>query len=179
MPPNRNAPLTDNAREALVEQIRANTAFEHIAISVLSGSVICGVAAFILRIAVALIGGRFAIDAIFAAFFSGLVLTLLFFLIGFASGAVVISPLFRFLEKQKRRTIGPYAAAVTAIAGASLIVASVLPGAGTPGLVTIVAVLAASGATIVIFTRRMKSIWAAAAAEEKAADARPITFRIQ
>ena len=179
MPRNSNTPSTE-ANEALLEQLRANAAFEHIAVAVLAGAGICGALVFVLQLGLRIADGVSITSAALPAVFAALVFTLLFFLIGFAAGAVIITPLFGFLEKTKRRSGWPYGAAALGVAVAALIIASALPGLSAPGVVSTVSVIASSIATSVIFSRRMKPFWIAAAAEEaRAAASAPITFRLR
>lgn len=175
---NKNAPTPAEANEALVEQIRANVAFEHAVVSVLVGAGLCGVLKFAISFVLDLVAGAGLFNAIGAAGFSALVIMLLYFLIGFAAGAVVIAPLFRILEKSKRRSGGPYGAAALAVAGLALIIIGALPAAPGPTLSAVAAVILATIATSVLFARRMTPHWAAAEAEERAKDAAPVTFRL-
>lgn len=175
---NSNTPLTE-ANEALAEQIRANTAFEHIAVAVLAGAGVCGAAVFVLQLGLSISNGVSITTAALSAIFAALVFALLFFLIGFAAGAIIVTPLFRLLENAKRRSGWPYAAAALGVAGASLIIAGALPGVEAPSVPSIVSVVGASIATAVIFARRMKPFWIAAAAEEAQAAAAPVTFRLR
>ena len=168
MPPNNQAPTTAEAREALVEQIRANVAFEHIVVSVLVGASLCGALAFALHLAVAVFGGGVSFSTLLAVIVAALILAFLFFLIGFAAGAVIVTPLFRALEKAKRRSGWPYGAAAIGVAVLSLIAADAMPGAAGPGVVGAVSVVTASLATAILFARRMEPLWAAARAEEAA-----------
>ena len=175
---NSNTPSTE-ANEALAEQIRANVAFEHIAVAVLAGAGVCGAAIFFLQLALSIANGVGITAAALSAIFAALVFALLFFLVGFAAGAVIVTPLFRLLENAKRRSGWPYGAVALAVAMSALIIAGALPGVDAPGLASIVAVIGASIATSVIFARRMKPLWIAAEAEDRAKESAPITFRLQ
>ncbi len=175
---NRNTPSTE-ANEALAEQIRANVAFEHIVVAVLAGAGACASMIFVLQLVLSLADSVGILAAAFSAILSALVYGLLFFLIGFAAGAVIVTPLFRLLENAKRRSGWPYGAAALGVAGAALIVAGALPGVEAPGFASIVAVIAASIVTSLIFARSMKPLWVAAAAEEAQAASAPVTFRLR
>jgi len=171
-------PIETAANEALVEQIRANVAFEHVVVSVLAGAGVCGRLKFLLSVAFKIAGGIGPLSAVSASAFSALVVALLFFLIGFAAGAVIITPLFRYLEKAKRRSGGPYGAAALAVAAFTLIIIGAMPNTSGPSLSAALAVLVATLATSVIFARRMAPHWAAVEAEERANAGAPITFRL-
>lgn len=156
--------------DRIFEQIRANVAFEHIVVAVLSGAALCGAISLILQLAAMLVAGVFSFGVLLTIFMNALIAGFVFFLVGFAGGALIVTPLFRMLEKSRRRSGWPYGAAALGVAVASLIAASTMPFAGAPSLFAIFAVIASSIATALIFARRMKPLWAAATAEEAAAE---------
>ncbi len=175
---NRNAPSTAEANEALIEQIRANVAFEHIVVSVLAGAGVCSAILLTLRVGALLITGSLSVSTLLSALFASVVFLFLFFLVGFAAGAAIVTPLFRALEKSRRRSGWPYGAAALGVAAASLIAATAVPAAQGPSLAAVVSVIAASIVTSIIFARRMAPHWAAAEAAEREAAAAPLGFRL-
>lgn len=179
MPPNRNAPSPNDGREALVEQIRANVAFEQIVVSVLAGAGVCSLAFLALRVGALIVGGSLSMSTLLSAAFGAIVFAFLFFLVGFAAGAAIVTPLFRMLEKSRRRSGWPYGAAAIAVAFLSLTIASALPAAQAPGVTAIISVIGATIVTSVIFARLMAPHWAAAEAEERRAAATPIEFTLR
>lgn len=179
MQPNKNAPSPAGAREALVEQIRANVAFEQIVVSVLAGAGICGLVFLALQVSALLVGGSFSMSTLLSAFFAAIIFAFLFFLIGFAAGAAIVTPLFRMLENARRRSGWPYGAAAMAVAVLSLIIAGALPAAQAPGASAVISVIGATVATSIIFARLMAPHWAAAEAEERRAAAAPIEFTLR
>ncbi len=176
---NRNAPSTADARDALVEQIRANVAFEHIVVSVLAGAGICGLLFMALQLGVLIIAGSISFSTLLSTLFATVIFAFLFFLIGFAAGAAIVTPLFRMLEKSRRRSGWPYGAAAIGVAAISMIAATALPAAQAPGVAAITAVFIATIFTSVIFARRMAPHWAAAEAEERENAAAAIEFRLR
>lgn len=179
MPPNRNAPSPTDGRAALVEQIRANVAFEQIVVSVLAGAGICSLVFLALRVATLFIGGSFSMSTLLSAVFAAIVFAFLFFLIGFAAGAAIVTPLFRMLENSRRRSGWPYGAAAIAVAVLSLIIAGALPAAQAPGVTAIISVIGATIVTSIIFARLMAPHWAAAEAEERRAAETHIEFTLR
>ncbi len=174
---NKNAPTPAEASEALVEQIRANVAFENSVVSVLAGAGLCGVLLLALNVGLLFAAGSISISTLLSALFASVVFTFLFFLIGFAAGAAIVTPLFLMLEKSRRRSGWPYGAAAIGVAAAALIAATAIPAARGPSLAAVIAVFSATVATSIIFARRMAPHWAAAEAEERKAAA-PIGFRL-
>lgn len=179
MQPNKNAPSAADGREALVQQIRANVAFEHIVVSVLAGAGICSFVFLTLRLIVLVAAGSFSVSTLLSAVFAAIIFAFLFFLIGFAAGAAIVTPLFLALEKSRRRSGWPYGAAAIGVATLSLVAASALPAAQAPSIAAIIAVMGATVMTSIIFARLMAPHWAAAQAEEQKNAAAPITFRLQ
>lgn len=172
-------PSEISTNEALVEQIRANVAFEQIVVSVLAGAGVCSLAFLALRIGALIVGGSFSMSTLLSAAFAAIVFAFLFFLIGFAAGAAIVTPLFRMLENSRRRSGWPYGAAAIAVAVMSLIIAGALPAAQAPGATAIISVIGATIVTSIIFARLMAPHWAAAEAEERRAAAAPIEFTLR
>ncbi|MEM8772519.1 MAG: hypothetical protein AAGD92_12795 [Pseudomonadota bacterium] len=155
-------PLTREDEARLIEQLRANIAFEHIAVSVLVGAGVAGALSFVANIALdAGLGGSVSI-LLATAFVRALITMFLVFLIGFFAGVAVMTPLFRAMEKAKRRSIPPYVAAAFAIALVALFLAGAFPGGSAPGPAGWVASLAGAGAMVFVFAQRIRSLWAAA-----------------
>jgi uncharacterized protein YacL len=146
-------------------------------LALLAGAGFCGVASFVLQLVAGVFAGGASVSAILTYAVNALVLSFLFFVIGFAAGAIVVTPLFRMLEKAKRRALSPYAAAALGVAAASLIAAGALPWAAGPSLVSIIAVMLASIVTTLVFGARMSPVWRAAEKEE-AASAPTTPFRL-
>ncbi len=169
MQPSNRPPTPAEAREAVIEDIRANVAFENIALALIAGAGFCGAASFILQLGAAIFAGGVSFGGLMLIAVNAAVLSFLFFVVGFGAGAVIITPLFRALEKAKRRTLSPYAAAALAVAATSLIAAGVLPWGGGPSALAIAAVLAATAVTAAVFGARMVPVWRAAEKEEAAA----------
>jgi len=149
----------------LLEQIRANWAFEHLLASVLVGAGVAGALAFLIGVGAGLIANSTIFAAAAAAFAKALKIAFLVFLIGFLSGVLVIAPLFRMLERAKRRSGWPYVVAALAIAIAGLALVSNLRGADI-GFDVAAPVIASSLVISVLFSRRMRPMWRAAAKAE-------------
>lgn len=95
-----------------------------------------------------------------------------FFLVAFAASAVILTPLSRTLEKQRRRAVWPYAAAALGVTLFAFISAGLLAGRFAPELVSLVSVAGGLGSAIWIFHKSMQPVWADAIradAEAKAA----------
>ena len=146
----------------IFEQIRANWAFEHLIVSVLTGAGVGGVLTFAIALGSVTISGALAASGIAAIFVKALLVTFLIFLAGFLSGVLIVAPLFRALEKAKRRSIWPYVAAFLAIAAAGLLLVSNMRGSASVGLDVAIPVMAASVVIAFVFARRIKPLWRAA-----------------
>jgi hypothetical protein len=158
------------------EQIRANWAFEHLIVAVLSGAGLAGALTFALSIATALFSGASLGAAFAASFFKALVVCFLVFLIGFFSGVVAVWPLYRLLKGANRRTPWPYMGAAVAIAMAALFLVANMGGPGAVSVSVAAPVIISSIAIALIFARRVKPLWDA---EEKAeAEAAPTITKL-
>ncbi len=155
-------PRPHRDRAEFFEQIRTNWAFEHLIVAVLTGAGLAGMLTFAVAFATVLFSGGGLGGAFAASFFQALVVTFLVFLIGFLSGVLIIGPLFRALEKQKRRTALPYVAASLAIAIAALALIANMRGVGALSVNIAAPVIISSVAIAVIFARRLKPLWDAA-----------------
>ncbi len=151
--------LVDPDRAQMVEEIRANVAFEQLIGSLVSGAALGGACYFVVGFIVLLVTGGLSAPGVFSLVLSTLTACLSIFLIGFFAGVVVVTPLFKALEKAKRRNVWPYAAAALGVCVASLITLANLPRLPNPGLASIVAVLSAGLFTAFDFGRRMDPIW--------------------
>lgn len=145
--------------EDVLEQIRTNWAFEHLIVAVLTGAGVGGTLTFLWTLAAAFSGA--SIGAVLAsALTTGLLTAFLVFLIGFLSGVLVIAPLFRAMERMKRRSVWPYVAAFLVIAAAALALASGFRGPVGPNVAA--PVIISSIVIAVLFARRMRPLWRAA-----------------
>lgn len=162
------------ARE-LYRQIRANVAFEHMVMAALIAAAASGGVVFVFQSADAIFSGRWTVSALFGAAYNAMLFSFVAFLIGFFAVVAVGLPLFLMLERVKLRKVWPYAVAGAMIeliaAGFVLkripLVTDFASLENAPLLIP--GVLAA-----LIFGRRMKPLWEAAARAETA----PAIFRI-
>ena len=97
-----------------MHELRVNTAFEQMIVSVLIVASACGVISFIANIFSAVVGGFAWIDFIAAEFADALLYAFVIFLAGFFAAGVVIAPLFVALERVPYRRTWPYIAAMFA-----------------------------------------------------------------
>ncbi len=154
----------------IFEQIRANWAFEHLIVSVLAGAGVGGALTFLAALGGALITNGGIIAALGPALAKSVLIAVLIFLIGFLSGVLLIAPLFRALERAKRRSVWPYVAAALIIAGLALALVSNVRAAHPVGPGVAAPVLTASVVIAVLFARRMRPLWRAAEKAELAED---------
>ena len=143
----------------IIEEIRSNVAFEQFIGSILTGAALGGVLFFSIHLTLGFIH-KYAIGALLLSVtLQTMLLTFLIFLIGFFTGVFVINPLFKVLERAKRRTVWPYLAAVMGVVLFSLTVLSQLSQVVAPGNL-LVAIVVASGLVIAFdFGRRMRPVW--------------------
>lgn len=155
----------------IIEQIRTNWAFEHMIVAVLTGAGVGGALTFLTALGGALLSHAGLGPALGPAFVKAVLVAFLVFLIGFLSGVVIVAPLFRAMERARRRSVWPYAVALLAIAAVALALASNLSGPAGVGPGVVMAVVASSVVIAVLFARRMRPLWRAAEkAEAEAAD---------
>ena len=146
----------------LKQKIRFNIAFEHLVLSVLTGAAFAGLFLFTWRFLAAAISGGLSFGVLLTTILGGAAMALSVFLIGFFAGVVVVMPLFRFLEKRKRRTVSAYLVAAIVIGAVALLAASSLPGVGAPTAAVAISTLAASLLAGAEFGRRLRPLWRAA-----------------
>lgn len=146
----------------IVEQIRANWAFEHLIVAVLTGAGVGGALTFVWNLIAAVMSGVAIAATLLSALTTGVLVAFLIFLIGFLSGVLVIAPLFRAMEKMKRRGAWPYVAASLIIAAVALALGSSLRGPPGVGPDVAAPVMIASLVIAVLFARRMRPLWKAA-----------------
>ncbi len=144
-----------------VEEIRANVAFEHLVAAIVSGAALAGAIFFVLDFAGLLFAGALSAPNLLALILKSFTLCIMVFLIGFLAGALIVTPMFKALEKAKRRTVWPYVAAATGVTGFSLIAVFSLPNAGAPDVALMIAVIAAGLFIAFDFGRRMTPLWRA------------------
>lgn len=166
MRPSNELAKSAREREALLRELRANAAFEHMAVAVLSGAALCGALYAGLHLGLAIIANRVALDTVFTVVFGGLIVSFSTFFIGFLAGVVVVAPLFKSMEKNRRRSVWPYLAASLGVAIIALTGAANLPGQRF-SMLTAIPVFSASALIAFIFARRMQPVWAAAEGEEE------------
>jgi hypothetical protein len=152
-----------------VEEIRANVAFEHLVAAIVSGAALAAAIFFVLDFAGLVFAGALSAPNFLALILKSFTLCIMVFLIGFLAGALIVTSLFKTLEKAKRRSVWPYLAASIGVTGFSLIMLFSLPGAGALDLALIIAVIAAGLFIALDFGRRMSPLWRASErAEEQA-----------
>ncbi len=155
-----------------VEEIRANVAFEHLVAAIVSGAALATAIFFVLGFAGLVFASALSAPNLLALILKSITLCIMVFLIGFLTGALIVTSLFKALEKAKRRSVWPYVAASIGVIGISLITLFSLPNAGAPDLALIIAVIVAGLFIAFDFGRRMSPLWRASArAEEQAVGA--------
>jgi hypothetical protein len=152
---------------ALLGQIRANVAFEHMLVAVLATAAASAAVAFVLKFAMHVIAGAIGPGALLIDFLGAMTIGFSVFLIGFFSSIVFGAPLFATLEKRKLRRAWPYVAAAIGIEFAALwLIFGRFPlDAPSPSryLLFLPGLLAA-----ILFVRSMRPVWAAAERSEQA-----------
>jgi hypothetical protein len=158
-----------------ISEIRANIAFEHMLVAMLTAAAASGGASLFLDLGSALFGGRFGFGPLFSSLWHAISFACIAFLVGFLAIVVAGLPLFLALERIKLRKVWPYVVAAIVI---ELIVAGVFAG-GVPMLADFArggrwlfflpGVLAA-----ILFGRSIKPLWRAAERAETA----PAVYRI-
>ncbi len=144
-----------------VEEIRANVAFEHLVAAIVSGAALAGSIFFVLDLTGLFFAGALSAPNLLALILRSLTLCIMVFLIGFLAGALIVTSLFKALEKVKRRSVWPYLAASIGVIAISLITLFSLPNAGAPEMALIIAVIAAGLFIAIDFGRRMTPLWRA------------------
>ncbi|NOX83772.1 MAG: hypothetical protein GXP06_12470 [Alphaproteobacteria bacterium] len=152
-----------------VEEIRANVAFEHLVAAIVSGAALAAAIFFVLDFAALVFAGALSAPNFLALILKSFTLCIMVFLIGFLAGALIVTRMFKALEKAKRRSVWPYLAASIGVTGFSLIMLFSLQNAGAPEMALIIAVIAAGLFIAFDFGRRMSPLWRAVErAEEQA-----------
>ncbi len=151
--------IDDQSR--VFEEIRGNVAFEQFIVSVITGAASGGILFFITHVGAGVMNNV----SLGALFLSAILQTFLFsflvFLIGFFASVIIINPLYKALEKVKRRNVWPYAAAVMGIVLLALIVLSQLSRIAFPDTILIITALISGLVVVVDFGRRMRPVWRA------------------
>lgn len=150
--------------------MRVNIVFEHALSAILVAAAVGGGLKFIIHFPVKIIAGHSLFGALLSAMFSSLTLAAIIFLLGFLSSVVIVAPLFRVLEKAKRRTVWPYIATFIGLGAIGLGAAASLPRIALDVSV-VLSVLAACLSGGVIFSRSLKPVWRAAQRAETASGA--------
>jgi len=159
----------ENDQAQIAQEIRANVAFEQLIGSLVSGAAIGGGIFFALTFAGLLFGGALSLSTLLSLLLNSLMAVLSIFLIGFIAGVIIVTPLFKALEKAKRRNAWPYIAASIGVCVFSLVALANLPRAPAPDVAVVISVFAAGLFISFDFGRRMTSFWRAAErAEEQA-----------
>lgn len=163
-----NHRLTDADQSEPLAQIRANIAFEHLVVSTLIGAGAGAGLVFLHKVLVAVWFGGFSIGLVLLAALEAVLTSFLIFLTGFLSGALLIYPLFRWLEKKKRRSAWHYLAAAFAI---SLLIFAFLEKGPMymqqSYLEALVSIFFPAMIIALVFVRRMQPFWRTAERAER------------
>ena len=155
-------------QEALLEQLRANWAFEHLLVAVLTGTGVAAVLTLLFAAVSGFISGGALMPVLVGAAAKSMIVAFVVFLVGFLSGVLVVAPMFRRLERAKRRGVGPYIAASLMIAVAGLLLAGNLRGVA-PSMGVSAPVIISSIVIAVLFARRVQPLWRASEQAEREA----------
>ncbi len=155
--------------ERIANEIRINTAFEQMIVSVLIGASFCGVVLFVSSILAALFGGYVWLDYFVGQFVDALLYTFVIFLAGFLAAAILITPLFVALEKIPYRKTWPFV--IAAIVFEFLLYGLFFKdfvGAPARPVWFNISMFAPGVVITLIFGRRMQPFWHAEARMEQA-----------
>ena len=152
--------LAPSGDDALVAEIRANIVFEKLLASVLTVAGAAGLAHFLFALAARAAAGLFSLGGAGTALISALIFAAFFFLAGFAAAVAIGMPLFRALERAKVRKVWPFALASLAVSLVVLAAAGSAPSFEAPWRALY---LAPGLAAAVLFGRKMRPFWEAAA----------------
>ncbi len=159
----------ENDQAQIAQEIRANVAFEQLIGSLVSGAAIGGGVFFALTFGGLVLGRALSFSTLLSLLLTSLMAVLSIFLIGFIAGVIIVTPLFKALEKAKRRSAWPYIAASIGVCVFSLVALANLPRAPAPDVAVVISVFAAGLYIAFDFGRRMAPFWRAAErAEEQA-----------
>ena len=160
----------DNLQTQIADQIRINTAFEQMIVSVLIGASFCSVVFFIVSAFSTISGGYGWLEFIVGDFVNALLYAFVIFLSGFLAAAIVAAPLFVALEKIPYRHMWPYviAALFFELALYALFFRGFASAGGSSSLF-ILPMFAPGIIVSVIFGFRMRPFWRAVARAEQAA----------
>ncbi|MCB2112480.1 MAG: hypothetical protein KDD85_02910 [Parvularculaceae bacterium] len=150
--------------ENLFAEIRANIVFEKMIVSILIATGLSAAAHFLLALAVRISAGGISIEAIGSLILNAIFFAAFFFLAGFAASVAIGIPLFKILEKSKFQKAWPYCAAALAVSFLILLAAGSPPSIEAPWRVLL---LAPGLAAALLFARRMRPFWEAAARRER------------
>ncbi len=160
----------DDLQTQFADQIRINTAFEQMIVSVLIGASFCGVVFFVVSAFYTVLGGYGWLEFIVGDFVNALLYAFVIFLAGFLAAAIVAAPLFVALEKIPYRHMWPYVIAALAFEFVLYVLffRSFASAGGSSGLFFLP--MFAPGVIVsVIFGFRMRPFWRAVAQTEQAA----------
>ena len=157
-------------------QIRANIAFEHMVMAVLTASAAGGALVFIVANGGAVAEGRWGLASFGGAAIAAVYFSFTSFLVGFFASVIVGLPLFTATERAKLRRVWPFVAAGIAveIVAAGFMFGRIPAPTDFASLETAPLLLPGVLAAL-IFGRRMAPLWRAA---ERAETARTIS-RVQ
>jgi hypothetical protein len=161
---------TDNDR--VIASIRTNIVFEKMIASVVTAAALSGLAHFVIALGARIAAGALSIGGIGNALYAALSFVMLFFLGGFAVSLAIGIPLFRALERAKCRAAWPYCLAALAASFVVLAASGLTPSVEAPARALFL--LPGFGAAL-LFTRKMRPFWAAAA---RADDPAPPVIRL-
>ena len=151
--------IVDRRNEEIVQQVRANVAFEHMVAAVLIGAGVSGAALFLMNEFFSLMKIGFSLGALVSIAMNAIWAAFLIFLGGFAAAVVFGVPLFLSLERAKYRRTWPFFVAAIA---AHLIALALISG-GVPAIETPAALLFFTPGLLVafLFARRIAPLWEA------------------
>ncbi len=150
--------------QGLIAEIRANVVFEKMIVSVLTVAGAAAAAHFLIGFALRAAAGAVSFAGLGTLFLNAILFAAFFFLAGFAASVAVGIPMFRALEKAKLRKAWPYCLAAFAVSFLILIAAGAPPSFEAPHRILF---LLPGLAAALLFVRRMRPFWEAAARAEK------------
>jgi len=157
---------TDNDR--VIASIRTNIVFEKMIASVVTAAALSGLAHFVIALGMRIAAGALSLGGFGNALYASLSFVMLFFLGGFATSLAIGIPMFRMMERAKLRAAWPYCLAALAASFIVLAASGMTPSVEAPAnALFLIPGLAAA----VLFTRKMRPFWLAAARADETSPA--------
>ena len=166
-PPSKNdLRLVRKEDEDVIDEIRINVVFEKFLYSTLTGAALSAALFFAYAIADQMLTNGISVYVIFNSIGRALSAAAFVFLSGFLASVVVVAPIFKFMERTKRREPTVYYAAAVACFIIFILAKSAIDGGRIPAPATLVIVAITVTFIARNFVQALLPLWRALAAQD-------------